>query len=203
MIEPDRRTNARIRAQLEAARTAGSWMPWAGAAVAVLLWGGVGVWLVATMGIDGLAKLPPLVLAGGAAAVFAPGLAMILAGVMAREGARSSQANAVVLTSARLLLEPAEASREEVSTLGEAITLETQALNRALAETRQRIDGLKHDIETSVTAALKAAEIVRADSEVLVHKMGFATNGDRPMTLKICSSVTVVSSQQAVRRTQR
>ncbi len=178
MIEPsDRRTTARIRAQLEAARTAGSWMPWAGAAVAVLLWGGVGVWLVATMGLDGLAKLSPLMLAGGAAAVFAPGLAMILAGVMARESARSSQANAVVLTSARLLLEPAEASREEVSTLGEAITLETQALNRALAETRQRIDGLKHDIETSVTAALKAAEIVRADSEVLVSRMGTEREG--------------------------
>ncbi|MEQ1780185.1 MAG: hypothetical protein ABMA14_02415 [Hyphomonadaceae bacterium] len=177
MIEPDRRTSARIRAQLEAARTAGGWMPWAGAAVAVLLWGGVGVWLVATLGVDGLTKLSPLMLAGGAAAVFAPGLAMILAGVMAREGARSSQANAVVLTSARLLLEPAEASREEISTLGEAITLETQALNRALAETRQRIDGLKHDIETSVTAALKAAEIVRADSEVLVSRMGSEREG--------------------------
>ena len=178
MIEPsDRRSTARIRAQLEDARTAGSWMPWAGASVAVLLWGGVGIWLVATMGIDGITKLSPLVLAGGAAAVFAPGLAMILAGVMAREGARSAKANAVVLTSARLLLEPAEASREEVSNLGEAITLETQALNRALAETRQRIDGLKHDIETSVSAALKAAEIVRADSEVLVSRMGSEREG--------------------------
>lgn len=178
MIEPlDRRTNARIRAQLEAARSAGGWMPWAGAAIAVLLWGGVGVWLVATLGLDGVTKLSPLMLAGGAAAVFAPGLAMILAGVMARESARSSQANAIVLTSARLLLEPAEASRDEVSTLGEAITLETQALNRALAETRQRIDGLKHDIETSVTAALKAAEIVRADSEVLVGRMGSEREG--------------------------
>ncbi len=178
MIEPsDRRSNARIRAQLEAARTAGGWMPWAGASIAVLLWGGVGVWLVATMGVDGITKLSPLILAGGAAAVFAPGLAMILAGVMARESARSSQANAIVLTSARLLLEPAETSREEVSNLGEAITLETQALNRALAETRQRIDGLKHDIETSVTSALKAAEIVRADSEVLVNRMGSEREG--------------------------
>lgn len=178
MIElSDRKSNARIRAQLEAARTAGGWMPWAGAAIAVLLWGGVGVWLVATMGVDGIAKLSPMVLAGGAAALFAPGLAMICAGVMARESARSSRANAIVLTSARLLLEPAEASREEVSTLGEAITLETQALNRALAETRQRIDGLKHDIETSVTSALKAAEIVRADSEVLVSRMGSEREG--------------------------
>lgn len=152
-------------------------MPWAGAALAVLLWGGVGIWLVASLGIDGIAKLSPLMLAGGAAAVFAPGLAMILAGIMARESIRSSQANAVVLTSARLLLEPAEVSREEVSTLAQAISQETVALNRALSDTRSRFDALKHDIEQSVGGALKAAEIVRADSEVLVNRMGSEREG--------------------------
>ena len=111
---------------------------------------------------------------------------------MAREGARSSQANAVVLTSARLLLEPAEASREEVSTLGEAITLETQALNRALAETRQRIDGLKHDIETSVTAALKAAEILAAE--------GIEAEVIDLRTLRPLDHETIV---QSVRKTNR
>lgn len=173
MIEPTHsRHHHRLRTQLEAARTAGSWMPWAGAALAVLLWGGIGVWLVATLGIDGLMKQPPLVLAGGFAAVFAPGLALICAGVMARESARSARANAIVLSSARLLLEPAETSREEVSSLAEAVARETQMLNHALHDTRSRLDALKQDIEGSVSAALKAAEIVRADSEVLVHKMG-------------------------------
>ncbi len=33
----DRRTPNRVRAQLEAARSAGAWMPWAGAAPAILL----------------------------------------------------------------------------------------------------------------------------------------------------------------------
>lgn len=172
MNDPTHRpTHRRLNAQLEAARTAGAWMPWAGAALAVLLWGGIAVWLVATLGIDGIMKQPPLVLAGGFAAVFAPGLALIAAGIMARESARSAQANAIVLSSARLLLEPAETSREEVSSLAEAVARETQMLNHALHDTRARLDALKGDIEGSVSAALKAAEIVRADSEVLVHKM--------------------------------
>jgi hypothetical protein len=167
-----RNSSARVRAQLEAARTAGAWMPWAGAALALLLWGGVAAWLIAVVGFAEIFAQPPLVLAGGFAALFAPGLALICAGIMAREGARSAEANAVVLTSARLLLEPAEASRSEVASLGEAVASQTQSLNRALMETRTRLDALKGDIDTSVTAALKAAEIVRADSEVLVSKMG-------------------------------
>lgn len=167
-----RHNNHRLRTQLEAARTAGAWMPWAGAALAVLLWGGIGVWLVATLGLEGILQQPPLVLAGGAAAVFAPGLALICAGIMARESARSARANAIVLSSARLLLEPAESSREEISSLAEAVARETQMLNHALHDTRARLDGLKEDIEGSVSAALKAAEIVRVDSEVLIHKMG-------------------------------
>jgi predicted chitinase len=178
MMDPlDRRVNSRIRAQLETARTAGAWMPWAGAAIAVMLWGAIAIWMIATLGIEGLMNQPPAILAGGVGVLLATGLTLICAGVMAREGARSSQANAIVLTSARLLLEPAESSREEVSSLAEAIARETQAINRALGETRNRLDGLKGDIEVSVTAALKAAEIVRADSEVLVHKMGSERQG--------------------------
>ncbi len=172
MTDPyDRRSSDRMYAQLEAARTAGSWMPWAGASLAVLLWGGIGVWLFASVGPGVLFAQSPLLLAGGFAAVLTPGVALILAGIMARESARSSEANAVVLTSARLLLEPAENVRGEVASIAEAVARETQNVNRALTDTRTRLDGLRHEIEASVTAALKAAEIVRADSEVLVQKM--------------------------------
>lgn len=178
MIDPhDRRANNRIRAKLEAVHNAGAWMPWAGAAIAVILWGGIGSWLIATIGFDNLMAQSPVVLAGGFATLFATGLALICAGIMAREGARSAQANAIVLTSAKLLLEPADASRDQVTSLAEAVARETQAINRALGETRSRLDSLKGDIEVSVTAALKAAEIVRADSEVLVHKMGAERQG--------------------------
>ncbi len=139
--------------------------------MALILWGGAAAWLVAALGFETIFRQSPLLLAGGFAAFAAPGIALICAGIMAREGARSAEANSVVLHSARMLLEPAEHSREQIANIAEAVSMETQKLNRALTDTRQRLDGLKHDIESSVTAALKAAEIVRADSEVLVHKM--------------------------------
>lgn len=167
----DRRAANRTRARLEAARTAGAWMPWAGASLALLYWAGVAGWLYATLGAAGMADLPPLLVAGGAAAIFVPGVALIVAGVMARESARSAEANAIVLASARLLLEPAEYARDDIASIAEAVAGQTGAVNRALADTRARMDGLRHDIETSVTGALKAAEIVRTDSDVLVQKM--------------------------------
>lgn len=168
-------------------------MPWAGAALALLLWGGVAAWMIAVVGFAEIFAQPPLVLAGGFAALFAPGLALICAGIMAREGARSAEANAVVLTSARLLLEPAEASRAEVASLGEAVASQTQSLNRALVETRTRLDALKGDIDSSVTAALKAAEIVRADSEVLVSKM----SAERQSLTQLADSLRKESDQLA------
>ena len=146
-------------------------MPWAGAAMAALLWGGIGAWMLGTVGLAVLFSQPPLVWAGGLAAIIAPGIALIAAGIMARESARSAEANAIVLTSARLLLEPAETVRDEIASIGEAVTRETQNAQRALVDIRTRFDGLKKDIESSVSTALKAAEIVRADSEVLVGKM--------------------------------
>ena len=156
----DRRATHRTRARLETARTAGAWLPWAGASLALLYWAGIAAWLYVTLGADGIKALSPLLLAGGGAAVFVPGVALMVAGVMARESSRSSEANAVVLASARLLLEPAEYARDGITSIAEALT-----------EMRSRMDGLRHDIEASVTGALKAAEIVRADSEVLVQKM--------------------------------
>ncbi len=146
-------------------------MPWAGAAMAALLWGGIGAWMFAAVGPAVIFAQPPLVWAGGLAAIIAPGLALIAAGIMARESARSAEANAIVLTSARLLLEPADTVRDEIAAIGEAVTRETQNAQRALVDIRTRFDGLKKDIESSVSTALKAAEIVRADSEVLVGKM--------------------------------
>lgn len=168
-------------------------MPWAGASLALLLWGGVLAWMIAVIGFQELFAQPPLVLAGGFAALFAPGLALVCAGIMAREGARSAQANAIVLTSAKLLLEPAETSRTEILALGEAVAQQTQTLSRALADTRTRLDALKGDIDASVTSALKAAEIVRADSEVLVGKM----SSERQNLTQLAENLRTQSDQLA------
>ena len=167
----DRRSTSRTRAQLEAARTAGGWMASVGIALAFMGWAALGAYLYSTVGLAAVLAQPPLILASGALAALAPGLTLIMAGVMARESRRSTEANALVLTSARLLLEPADSAREEIHSIAEAVAKETQFVNKALAETRERMDALRGDIEISVTQALKAAEIVRTDSEVLVGKI--------------------------------
>jgi hypothetical protein len=167
----DRRSHKRLRAQLEAASKVGGWMPWTGSLLALSLWAGVAAWLYVSMGPQQLVATPPLMLAGGALLFLTPGIALIAAGFMARESRRSSEANALVLASARLLLEPADSTHEEISSIAETIVKETQILNKALSDTRTRMDGLRKDIDTSVTSALKAAEIVRTDSEVLLSRM--------------------------------
>lgn len=151
-------------------------MPWLGASIALLYWAGVGGWLWLTLGPAAILATSPLILAGGIAAIAAPGFALMVAGVMARESARSAEANAVVLASARMLLEPADHSRDEITAIAQAISKETGQVNMALAETRRRMDALKHDLDAAVTGALKAAEIVRTDSEVLVQKMSSERN---------------------------
>ncbi len=167
----DRRASNRVRAQLHHVHSAGAWMPWAGAGMALAIWAGAGLWLLTTLGPAGIFAQPPLLLAGAAAVFVTPGVALICAGFMARESRRTREANAIVLTSARLLLEPASHARSEITSIAEAVSRETQHVNKALSETRTRMDALKQDIEASVTSALKAAEIVRADSEVLVSRM--------------------------------
>lgn len=99
----DRSPGRAARAHLEAARTAGAWMPWAGSATAIVGWGGASAWLYGAIGLPALLALDPVLLAGGAGMLLAPGMALICAGFMARESRRSSEANAVVLTSARTL----------------------------------------------------------------------------------------------------
>jgi hypothetical protein len=167
----DRKPQNRVRTQLEAARTAGKWMPWAGLGLGVLLSAGILIWAIASFGFGAIFAQPAVVVAGGFAAIFAPGVALVCAGVMARESARSAEANAVVLTSARMLLEPAETVRDEIATTAQAVARETETVSRVLADTHARLESMKRDIEHSVVGALKAAEIVRSDGEVLAQKM--------------------------------
>ena len=167
----DRRAGNRVRARLEGARTAGAWMPWMGFGLAALLWTGAGVWFVGAMGLEGVLSAPPLQIAGAVMLLLATGCALIASGVMARESRRSSESNALVLSSARLLLEPAEHSRNEIAAIGEAVVGESQRVNRVLSEVRAQMDSMKTDIESNVTSVLKAAEIVRTDSDVLANRM--------------------------------
>lgn len=181
----ERRSSNRLRARLESARTAGSWLPWLGFFLALILWGGVALFLMSSIGLPAILAQPPLALAGAASAIAAPGIALICAGVMARESRRSAETNALVMTAARMLLEPAENIRSDVSTMANEIAAETDRVAATLEDTRVRVESLKHDIQSGVTAAMKAAEIVRADSEVLFSRM----SGERQQLLELAAAL--------------
>lgn len=165
-------TDRRIAARMERARRAGSWMPWAAGAAALVGWGGAAALAWSTLGPDRLLALDPLTLAGGAMIALAPGLALITAGFMARESKRSSEANALVLSSARLLLTPAESSRDELASVASVIAREAEVMNEAVARAEARFSALRTSVDASIGAALKAAETMRTDSDALVARLG-------------------------------
>jgi hypothetical protein len=173
----DRTAIRRTRARLEQARNAGAWMPWVGVALAVILWASAGAWLYSFVGVEALKAYPPPVLASGAMLIFTPGVVLICAGLMARESLRSSEANAIVLTAARSLLDPAGQAEEDIRVLAEAVVRETQAVNKTLSDARAKVDGLKMDVETSVGQALKAAETLRGDSNSVLEKLRIEREG--------------------------
>lgn len=189
----DRRAGNRVRARLDAARTVGAWMPWMGVALALMLWAGAGIWFVGAMGVEGVLAAPPLQIVGAVLLLLATGSALIAAGIMARESRRSSESNALVLSSARLLLEPAEHSRSEIATIGEAVVGESQRVNRVLSDVRSQMDAMKADIEANVTAVLKAAEIVRTDSDVLANRM----LAERQSLTELANSIRIQSENLA------
>ena len=169
--------------QLNTARSAGGWIPWTCALLALAWWGGAAAYVIGKYGLDSISTTPWAELGGAFGLAFAPGMALVMAGFMGRESVRSSQTNALVMQATAQLMSPARASADDIRTLSDAIRLATSEVNDRLSETEARVETLKTDMEASANAALKAAEIVRADSEALRKKLsaerdGFASASD-------------------------
>lgn len=161
----------RFQEQYDAARRAGGWIPWACALLALAWWGGAAAYAFGKFGLDAILQTPWAELGGAFGLAFAPGMALIMAGFMGRESVRSSLTNALIMQSASHLMSPARGHAEDIRSLSDAIRSATSEVNDRLSEAERRIGELKTDMETSANAALKAAEIVRADSEALRSKL--------------------------------
>jgi myosin heavy subunit len=171
MQHVDHRPEVRIRARMEAVRTAGVWMPWTAAALALLYWGSTGAWIYSEIGIEILLAQPPLTLMTGGMALLTPGLILICAGLMGRESRRSSEANALVLEASRRLLAPAQSAREEAETISDALAQETQSVNKALSDARHRMDELRNELAASAISVREAALLAREDATALADRL--------------------------------
>lgn len=117
---------------LDAARSSGSWMPWAGIAVAVAWWAScIGI-AIALIGHETLLAMPAALSVSGVIAAFLPGALIVMAGFMARETTRASAANALVLEAASNLLNPSAKAGEDAKTLASEMAVSAASVDKAM-----------------------------------------------------------------------
>ena len=174
-----------LKAELFEARSAGNWLPWASTALAGVWWIGAGAYAFSKFGQEGAPQVAGSELFGLVMLGLAPGLALIVAGLMARETMRSSKANEVVLGSMQTLLSPARSSAREIDTLRDSVRGAIDELNDRLETTESRLTGMRDDIESSSNAAMKAAEIVRTDADAMRSKL----STERDMLMKLSDDI--------------
>lgn len=144
--------------RLQAARNTSSWLVWGGMVVALLWWAAAALGLIAFIGWSAIIAAEPMLIAAGTLALLIPGLMVIFAGFLAREQARSSAANAIVLEAAATLLTPAEqlggeaqvfaqqmasASAEVDRSMGHALSA-MRAMAAEIGDERQRLESVTY-----------------------------------------------------------
>ncbi|MEL7108612.1 MAG: hypothetical protein AAGL99_05040 [Pseudomonadota bacterium] len=145
-------------ARLKEAQGASSWLAWGALGLAFLWWVAAFVGSVTMIGTEALGQMQPALIIAGLIAIILPGLMLVLAGMMAREQARATAANAVVLEAAARLLLPSEtlagetrafademskASAEVDRSMGHAISA-MKAMAGEIGDERQRLESVTY-----------------------------------------------------------
>ena len=133
-MDPSAEIDARaeVRGEIEYARSAGAWMPWAAFFCALGWWGAVAGGALAVIGWEALAATSPAFLGAGAMCAFLPGVMLIMSGFMARESTRSARANAIVMDAATRLLSPSEHISAEAETFADQMRTSAQSVDKAM-----------------------------------------------------------------------
>lgn len=145
-------------ARLEAAQKTSGHLAWGGLVLAFLWWVAAIVGTIALVGPDAIGQAQPALIIAGLIAIILPGLMLVLSGMMAREQARSTAANAVVLEAAARLLLPTEtmakdaklfademskASAEVDRSMGHALSA-MKAMSAEIGDERQRLESVTY-----------------------------------------------------------
>ncbi|MEM9570809.1 MAG: hypothetical protein AAF996_05045 [Pseudomonadota bacterium] len=119
-------------ARLEAAQNATGWVAWGALGLAFLWWVSAFVGTAAMVGAEALGQMSPALVIAGIIAIVLPGLMLVLAGMMAREQARSTAANAVVLEAAARLLLPSETMAEDARVFADEMSQASDQVDRSM-----------------------------------------------------------------------
>ena len=164
-------------ARLKAAQNASSWLAWGGLGLAFLWWVAAIVGVIAAIGPEALAEIQPALVIAGIIGILLPGLMLVLAGMMAREQARATAANAVVLESAARLLLPAETMAEEAKVFADEMSKASAEVDRSMGHALSAMKAMSAEIGDE-RQRLESVTYASADNaRDLAERLGNERNG--------------------------
>ncbi|MEL6284646.1 MAG: hypothetical protein AAFQ18_00415 [Pseudomonadota bacterium] len=119
-------------ADLRAIRRAGQWMPWAGLGLAVVWWVSVAITVVSSVDRAEFIEASALSIMAAIALAAVPGLVVLFAGYVAREGARRTAASNLILRAATQLLSPSKAHSAEAQSLAASLQASSADIDKAM-----------------------------------------------------------------------
>lgn len=133
-------------ARLEAAQGASGWLAWGALGLAFLWWVAAFVGSAAMIGAEALGQMQPALIVAGLIAIILPGLMLVLAGMMAREQARATAANAVVLEAAARLLLPSETMASEARAFADEMSQASAEVDRSMGHALSAMKAMAGEI---------------------------------------------------------
>ena len=133
-------------ARLEGAQGASGWLAWGALGLAFLWWVAAFVGSAAMIGAEALGLMQPALIVAGLIAIILPGLMLVLAGMMAREQARATAANAVVLEAAARLLLPSETMASEARAFADEMSNASAEVDRSMGHALSAMKAMAGEI---------------------------------------------------------
>lgn len=164
-------------ARLESAQNASSWLAWGALGLAFLWWVAAFVGSAALIGAETLGTMQPALIIAGLIAIILPGLMLVLAGMMAREQARATAANAVVLEAAARLLLPSETMADEARLFADEMSKASAEVDRSMGHALSAMKAMAGEIGDE-RQRLESVTYASADNaRDLASRLGNERNG--------------------------
>ena len=164
-------------ARLEAAQKSSGHLAWGGLVLAFLWWVAAIVGVIALVGPEALGQPSPALIVAGLIAIILPGLMLVLAGMMAREQARSTAANGVVLEAAARLLLPAETMSKDAKTFADEMSKASAEVDRSMGHALSAMKAMAAEIGDE-RQRLESVTYASADNaRDLSERLGNERNG--------------------------
>ena len=169
-----------IHREIDDARSAGAWMPWAAFFSAIAWWGAVAGGALALIGWSTISSAPTAAVGAGIMGALLPGIMMIMAGFMARESTRSARANAIVIDAAARLLSPSAAAAGEAETFADQMRTSAASVDKAM---------------NHALSALKAMSGELGDERLRVESVAYASaDNARELAERLAAERTALES---------